>query len=54
MLDVAGMAKSTYEYAIKRIDVDPNRELKDRIKHLLAVVHVAIGESLPRFARKQR
>lgn len=31
---VAGMAKSTYEYAIKRIDVDPNRELKDRIKRL--------------------
>ena len=34
MLAVAGMAKSTYEYAIKRIDADPNRELKDRIKRL--------------------
>ena len=34
MLAVAGMAKSTYEYAIKRIDVDLDRELKDKIKRL--------------------
>ena len=43
MLAVAGMAKSTYEYAIKRIDVDLDRELKDKIKRLFDETGGAYG-----------
>ena len=37
------MAKSTYEYAVKRIDADPDRELKDRIKRVFDENHGRYG-----------
>ncbi|QOS39029.1 IS3 family transposase [Treponema rectale] len=43
LLKVAEMAKSTYEYAVKRIDADPDRELKDRIKRVFDENHGRYG-----------